>query len=435
VLGLVNPDTAADAAKAAAAAAKPAEPAKPVEPKPAEPVKPAEPAEPPAKKVTVKHRPSVKDEVKKALEEHSRTTPAPAKPAEPVKPIEPAATKPVAPAEDADLLPEEREELELAAYAEKKDPSKKGLAEKFRTFYKKQKEFIDKAAAKAAEEGEEYDPTTDPKFKQFLTANAPKFAHAERQKTYRDMVTEQAKTDAVKEAEAAVAPKLSELERKTRELEHRPVVNNRVNNFISETAQGMPEEIVSAFREHGNDLAKVEAAMPLEFKIVRETMTGAKALADELLSLNSGLVEFDPEKNSRHRYLNTFVREQAEVFERRGGDALVRNGKTFIQPEKWTPEVAATHWTFDSEDVLRMLSKEAQRQVKTKISEEEARLKSLGFSRAPRHPAPNSATAPSAIPPAEQPSSPRTTPAPLPGAAATGDTKESALHRVLGLGV
>lgn len=424
--------------------AAPAAPAdKPIEPTPAE--------QPPAEtkpKVTVRKKADttkIVDELKKTLDEKLAkvTTPAAPAPTESVKlppPETPATTPP-----PADLLPGELEDYELALYAEKRDPKKKGLAQQYLDFFAKQKKFLETAAAEAQTAGEEYDPTSDPKYKKFLAANEPKLSRSERKQLELDRVYEKAKEDAAKEAEERLKPKLTELERRTAELVHKPEINQRVSKFLKETLDGMPEEVVKFHLANGSDVEKTRAEFPLEFEAVANNLAGARSLAEEFLSIKRGLKPFNPfdagsnPKGERsHRFLNDFIEEQGSVLEADGGDVTKRDGKTFVHPSKWDPKLADKHWTFDDEDVLLMLRVRAQKDAKAAIEAETQRLTKLGFTRVKATPAPAGAPPAPAAQPAAKPepeASPRTAAPSLPGAqtAAAGTSGGSLLSRLLGV--
>lgn len=405
--------------------AKPAEEAKPAETKPAE----AKPAEPAPKKVEVKKsKTSVADEIKRAVKEALPTPVVPAAPVTPTAPVTPAVVEPT-PADD--LTPEEREEFELAVFAEKKDPAKyKGIAEKFSTFYKKQKEFLEAALAKAAADGEDYDPKTDPKFQRFLAANEPKLSGSERKALFRDKVVEEAKVQAVREAEARFAPKTQAIEREVRVMRETPVIAQRLNAYVNEVAHGMPEEVLKYHLANGSDVEKTKAQFPLEFDIISKQVNGAAALAKSFLAVRKGLEDFNPVSNGHHKFLDEFITNQAAAFQRNGGASLVRNGRQFLPPAQWTAEKAATHWTFSDEDVLGLLRAQSQNEAKAKIASEKKRLADLGFVPAPKVSAP--AGAKPAAP--ETPSSPRLPSSALPGAAAASATPSgSRLTSMLGL--
>lgn len=382
----------------------------------------ATPAPEPEKKVVVKSKPTppagpTADEVRRIAAEEAAKATAVAKP---------AVVAPPAP-DDSDLTAAEQEELALARLAEQKDPTRKGLSDKFRSFYKQQTEFLEK---RMAAEGETYDPAQDPEFKRFLAKNEPKLPAAERKALRDEQVAATAERRALDAADKKYAPEIDRLRQKTLELEHRPAIRDRVTKYSSEISEGMPEEIVKFFNENGRSIEKTREAFPGEFDIVVQSINGATVLAEEALALRKGLTKFDP-TNGKHEYLDSFLRRQADVLLTRPATERVRDGKTFVHPYQWEPKMADKHWTFDDEDVLGMIKTEAQREAKTRVSSERERVKKGYEAYQRRTTAPVGATPP--VAPVVTPSS-RTPPGMAPGNAASAPKPSSGLTRLLGLG-
>lgn len=343
--------------------------------------------------------------------------------------LKPVINAPVVTHDDSDLTAEEREELELAEFAEKRDPAKKGLAGKFRTFYQEQKKFLEK---RAREEGDGYDPTSDPEFKKFTSAHEPKLPVTERKKLRDERLTSAAEERAIKATEEKFAPEITKLRKKTLELEHAPKIQERVDRYVNELADSMPEDIVTFFNANGRDVEKTREAFPGEFDEIAATVRGGTTLAREVLALRKGIKDFDV-KNPAHVYLDEFVRGQADFLLKQDRSIQTRDGKQFVHPYNFKPEMARTHWTFDEEDVLGMLKHSAQAEAKTKVSARRAQVKAAVDAQTKRSSAPTG-TAPAPTPvPTATPSS-RTPPTPAPGAAApAGKSGGSGLSRFLGL--
>lgn len=387
----------------------------PVEEKKVEPA-PVVAAAPEPKKVAVRKRepapaPTIPDA--KIEEVVKRTIAAqPVRLPDPVKPV-------VAP--DPELRQEQREELDLARYAESKDPAKKGLSDKLLKFYENEKKFLEK---RVADEGDEYDPSTDPAYRKFIAANAPTF---DRKNVVTQKITEEAETRATKRVREELAPEQERVRQELVELKERPKVQARVNTYVDEVASGMPGEVYDFYRKNGGDMAKTQEAFPLEFDIIAKTVDGVLRVADEFLSIRAGLKQFDP-KNQQHTYVNEFVDERARVFLDKGGDALKRGGKQFVHPYQWKPGMENTHWTFDDEDVLNMLKVRAQFEAKTRISNENARLKAITDAQKRRTAAPISAA-----PVKEETTSPKVNSAPSLGGASNSATGgDMLLSQILG---
>jgi len=397
----------------------PEEPAPPPAPEPAPAPAPA-PTPEPEKKVKVKVRPTsevIDEAVKRALAEREPTpTPAPA-PA-PVTP-EPAP----APIPD-DLSSEEQAEVDLIRWAEAKDPAKKGLSDKFIKFYRDQKNFLQE---RINEEGDDYDPEKDPKFRRFLAQNEPKFPATERRKVERERLRDEISTEAYERAKKEFSPELKRTKAKLREIEERPKVEQRVGSFLDEVASGMPEDVYKFYTENGKDFEKTKAAFPLEYPIVEQVTSGAIRLSRDFLEIRRGIQDFNP-GNPNHKFIDDFVRSQAQAFLKKGGAALTQNGKTFIPPDQWTPAKSDRHWTFEDEDVLNMIKVTAQREAKARIAEEQKRIETAGYI---RKPAPTGATPPAT--PVPEPASPSIPASPLPGVSKSSTaTDSSVVNNILG---
>lgn len=396
------------------------EPKKP-DPEPAK----TEPAAPEPKKLPVKKRDAAPtlsaEEIRRiAAEEAAKAAPKPAEPA-----VKPEPAKP----DDSSLTEAEKEELALAELAEKKDPNRKGLTDQFRSFYKKQAEFLE---GRMAAEGEDYDPASDPEYKKWASRNSPKLTAAERKALREEQIAEAAAARALKEAEQKFKPEIERLSQKARELEHKPAIRSRVDTYTGEVAAGMPEEIVKFFNDNGRDLKKTQEAFPGEFEIVAQLVSGASALAEEALSLRRGITRFDP-TNSKHQYLDQFLVKQADSLLARPAEERTRDGKTFVHPHKWSPDLADRHWTFDDEDVLGMLKSAAQKEAKERVSARRAELKAAIEAHTRRTAAPTGAAAAPAPAPAPTPST-RTPAGVTPGAAVSAGKGSSRLSSLLNLG-
>lgn len=402
---------------------KPDEKATP-EPKPDDKGTPA--PEPPARKPVTVRKPapritpeSVAEAVKKVI---------PAAPAAPTPEPKPAA--PAAPTIPEDLTPEEREEVELARFIEGKDEAKKGLADRTVKFFQEQKKFLEK---RIAEVGDEYDPATDPAYRKFLEKNQPQLSPSERRRMTILKETEGIKKEAFEAARKELMPEIEQTKRKLREIEERPKVRSRVQSYLDEVGSDAAPEVYKFYVENGRDEAKTAAEFPLEFGIARDTVAGATRLAEEFLNVRHQLVEFSPETNPVHRFMHDFVDEQGKIFAERGGEALKRDGKTFIHPYQWKPELAANHWTFDNEDILAMLKIQARLEAKTRIDTERKRVEAAYEAQKRRSAAPNGT--PPAVPPKSEPASPVITTPPVAGASSS-DPKPTVnpISRILKIG-
>lgn len=440
ILGMIKPE---EKNVAPPQEKKPDEPAKPAAetPKasdtppantpPAATPDPAAATTPPAapKKVAVKKKdpapaPLTKDDVAAAVREALPATPTPER-----KP-EPAA--PAAPALPSDLTPEERDEIELYQFIEQKDPAKKGLVDKGLKFVEETKKFL---AKRIEQEGADYDPATDPLYKKFVEANKPQITSVERRKftILREVGDVEAK--AYERARKELLPEIEKTRQKIAEIEETPKIKARLSTFGDEIAADLPEEIAKAYAEGGKKLEKIKEDFPLEYEAVVQSVSGAVVLAEDFLKLRAGTATFDP-NNDRHSFIVKFLDGQAKLFAERGGEARVRDGKTFVHPYEFKPGMEKSHWTFDNEDVLTMLRYQASAEAKHRIQSERQRHNAALEAAKRRTPAPNGTTPPAVVPPPEQ-KSPVITPTPAPGAAApagSANADDNILGNILGFG-
>ncbi len=148
---------------AAAEQSKAAEPA-PADAAPAaeQPKRKLKKVDPPKPAATID---DIKEIVSQLAQRPAATAPAAAAPAS-QKPTEP------------ELQPQDREEFELAKFAEQADPEKyRGMSQRWLEFVQKRDAF---AAAKIKEDGE-FDPNSD-EFKQFVEQNRPGYQRGDRRK-------------------------------------------------------------------------------------------------------------------------------------------------------------------------------------------------------------------------------------------------------------
>jgi hypothetical protein len=397
--------------------------------RPPEPLKPAEkapevPPPPEKKKVAVKVKlpPPPPSEPVESVEQIVRRTIAAQRPAEP------SPAPPPPPPEPEDLTPEESEELALARYAEARDPARKGLGDRYVKFYAAHKTFLEKALAEDAD----YEPASDPKYKAFLGKNDPGLTAGEKRRLQIQQETDGAEARAYERAKKEFMPEVEQTKRRILEIQEKPKIDQRANAYVEELADGMPAEVVKFHRENGRDVNRTREAFPTEFDVIANSISGAVSLGREFLEIRAGVTDYDP-KNDRHQFINKFVNDQGELFQKHGGAALVQNGKRFVPPSQWKTGMAATHWTFSNEDVLHVLKLEAQREAKSTILSKIQAIDREQTARQRRTGAPSGVKTPPP-PPAAEPST-KTPATPMAGAANTNPPEaRRVLSSLLGFG-
>jgi len=412
ILGLIKPEdkkVTADPVKKeeTPAAAKPAAPETPPK-KIGVKKKEAAPAPPPAAVSDDK----IDEAVRRAMVTHQAQTPPPARAPDPE------------PALPDDISADEKDELELYKFVESKDPAKKGLHAKALKFVADNKKFLEK---RLEEEGDDYDPAKDPQYKKFLDANEPKLSQTEKRRFMIQRETDGLKQEAYEKARSELLPEIQATKKKLLEIEESPKIHSRLSSYSDELASVMPEEVVNYWKENNKDFAKMKEAFPIEHDAVVASVSGAIRVAQEFLKMRSGLTDFK-DSSPEHDYMLKFVDNQAKVFDSRGGDARVRDGKMFAHPYHMKPGMERTHWTFDNEDILGMLKYQAGREAKARINAEYSRIDEANDARKRRSSAQKGAETP-------DPVSPSISSSPSPGASQPSNISENGvLASILGFG-
>ena len=331
---------------------------------------------------------------------------------EPVAPPPPAPvyTPPVKPTKTAEqefeeaLLPEEREQLENARYAEAKFPGKHtGLAAKTAKFLKDHAAKLNDPA---------FDPEGDD-YKQWLAKNAVALTprDAREIERERDRETIRAETKA----------QLSEQDDATFRQIEEPKVKQRADGFYATLAnEAIPADLLKSIQTEG--MAVAEKKFPIEFKIASDLTTAATNDIEEFMRITHvntrtgrTLRAYDP-ANEQHTRLISFVNSACEAF-KAGGKGLVKNGQQFLTREEYFSikdrNQRAAYWTFSNDDIIAQARVTTKQSIAKRIDAEHARLKEMGFTRT----IPGSGTPPAGTPPAGSPPAPRGAPIPTEGAA------------------
>lgn len=376
------------------------EPEKKPEPTPPPPApEPEKKPEPEPAKVTVAKKATpqvpVEDIVRKTVEELRKAeTPKPVVEEKPEAP-EPETVDTVAARLGFALTPEEKEEIDLALYAEQVDPSKAGLTKRLEAFYKEQKEFLDRKTA----EDENYDPDSDPEYRKLITKSNPKFSSSEKRKLELRREVEAAEKRAYERARKDLMPEIEQTRRKVAEIEIAPELSKTVSSFSKALFDGAQNEALKAYST-ATDLEAFKKDYPEAADIIVRAQKASEVAAKEFLAIRRGLVDFDPEKNKDHAAIAEFVEKQGEIFAAHGGDARLRGGKVFVPPSQWSPEIADRAWTFSDQDVLNALRVHTRKNVEKRLQAEQQKWEAVQEARARRtkSSAPNGATPPPPAP-------------------------------------
>lgn len=313
--------------------------------------------------------------LKKKPEIVAQPAPAPVVPPPPAPAPAPAPTP--APADPdatyiAGLSPEQKDELDMAAFAETKFPDLKGKRAETLAYFKKVDQFAQTNPNAPTEE-----------FDQFLLANRPKWAPGQKRKVETAFITQEATTAARKEVLAEVAPQLETARKKVKELEVEPIVRQAVSKFddlicspeiTPEKMEALPADVSKLIREKGYAAAAEE--YPIEAPIFART----SAAGQEWLRLTNGLAQFNP-NDQMHTWLFDFVAKQGAIL--KSGDNPNLRGKPFmplidhLNLSATNPQEAAKYSSFNDNDVLDMLAVNGQIAYNAELS----RLEKAGFKR------------------------------------------------------
>lgn len=331
-----------------------------------------------------------------------------------------SATPAVIPPEDNldGLLDEEKDEVSLAKYAETKDDKFKGLGTKFADFFKANKAELEKRAAADTD----FNPAEDSEYQAWVKAQRPRLTRSERDKLFAQKV----KDDTVAELQTKHQAELDEIRREVKGTKVGPEIDRRSAEVEAAIYEGLPADALAFYKANDGDLEKTAADFGLEVEVARAAAAGAKKVAAEFFAVREGVRPFDAAANPIHRFISDFILSESDQFAKAGGDALVRDGKTFVTPDKYTKESAATSWTFTDDDIIDRLKLAAHKEIGSVIIAREAAAKASGFVRGPK-----SAPKETVMPPPNKPA-PKATPSRSAGPLGNETpSKETALHRLL----
>lgn len=324
---------------------------------------------------------------------------------------------------ESSLTTAERRELDLWKFAARKEPEKyKDAPKQWLEFYKKVDAYVRKATQDNPDRALD---ESDDEFTKFVRDNRPKVSQTEREELretmIEDRVASRVKSDYQKQ--------LEDRDRRLREVETRPVIEQTLQKFESHAISRMAglkdttiAEVASKISELGPEKARQE--FRLEAPIVEQELKRARGMANEYMLLKAGLKAVNME-DSAHADLVNFIVRQGDVFAAEGGDARVRTTQSgqrviFLPNHKYN-ELAATnpsqlssHWTFSDADILDLLAIDATAKAQKAIAAKEKELEEAGYTRQKKGKAPKQENK---APEPKPTDNPKITTAPSPGAA------------------
>lgn len=277
------------------------------------------------------------------------------------------------------LMPEEQVVYEKILYADKKlGGDYKGKSEKFRTFLKKSKDYIEKKMS----EDDFYDPSQDDQYSQFIQKNKPKFTRADEDKVYREMILEEAE----KRTSKKTSDRIANLERQLQKYEVQPKVQQAKANF-RKVAQDtiIPEEYKKMLGDgKQEDIKKFSEENPFEYKILenytQQLLTYSDALTDIFLDPSTQL---DIDNNPIHKDLNQWIEKEQESFIQSG--QTEDDGKLFMRRERYysLPEdKRAEYYTWSDNDIMKILAIRYQNIVNNALTNQKKQMEAAGYTKA-----------------------------------------------------
>lgn len=369
--------------------------------------------------------------------------PAPAAPA----PTPAAATPPPAPQvkEKTDdekfeegLLEEERDQLELARFAEQKDPVKyKGYAAKVTKFLKDHQAYLEKNP-KAVEPGTDEEAA----YTAWMQKNGVSLPPRELKLLEREQIAEKARTDLSRETDQ----KLAEIHDENFRRDAEPNIQREADAVFQQLAgESLPKEFLALAKEKGIEEAK--KAYPTEYRVAQGVLVEAASDIEELRRLTTSnpktgrpLKSYD-KGNPQHVRILDFITEQCANFKNGApGETAeqralrlrhqVKDGKSFLTRDEYyklPADQRGAHWTFDIDQVIAMSKIAAKNRITEGVKSEFARREAEGWQRKPAAAAPAEPTPPAGAPPAPRPS-----PIPPASSSAASDQPDKAFSLLMG---
>jgi hypothetical protein len=327
-----------------------------------------------------------------------------------VREVLPEITRENAPAAPA-LDPEVQREIDLAAFAERKNPERyAGMAGKVKGFFTSHQELV---AAKAKElggekSGEFKDWLESDEYKTWVASNRPSYVRGDKQKLAEDLVGERAREEARKE----MAPELKALERQTAELKHAPVIHVKKERCLQIILTDPGEVKDPALVEFAKDATKFTEAYPEEGRLIAAEALDAVELIEEVYKVDLDLVEFNPRaptpKQAKIRDFSVALNAELRAKHPNGFEAA--DGKILVDAatfDRLGLHKDARYRTFTADEIAGALAAQRNAEVLQKLKQRrEGVTKSIYAPRAETPAAAPSGQAPAAGESTASPTSP-----------------------------
>lgn len=315
------------------------------------------------------------DEVRRLAEETARATTL-----DLAKKNEPAAPK---------LNDDDQRDLELAEFAAKKHKDRySDLPKKIVEFATRRDDYL---ATKAKELGgretaEFRDFVTGDEFKRFMRENAPTYQRGDAKKIYEEFLEERGAQRAL----STIEPKLEEMNRRQRQIEMAPVIQNTVANavrimLVEEGPQA--DESLVEFAKSPQAFVKeneVEGAI-----IVRHATFFQQAM-EETMRITSGLATAAELQNptDTQKWIDQFIiRKEREIETKFPNGALVEDGTIIVSSaqldrlRKANVPNLSKYRMMKPNEIVGAIAVEGRAELRNQLDAERKRLERAGFQR------------------------------------------------------
>lgn len=130
--------------------------------------------------------------------------------------------------------------------------------------------------------------------------------------------------------------------------------------------------------------SEINAADPIRAPIVAQAATAAANLSSEVVKLYNGVVKHDPKNNPMHQHIAEFGSEMEQrmkqVDPKKWVDSRGRKQQDFVtsvEYQKLSREERRTHWTFDQQDMVELMTLDLQSEAQKIISAEESKIEAF----------------------------------------------------------
>lgn len=266
----------------------------------------------------------------------------------------------------------ERDVLEVTSFGEDKGKFDKGTAERIAQYYKDRKVFIQKLQEENLDD-DDYDYRSDSKYRSWAKRNDPKVDTEAIVEAREERMLERAEERAVERMRKELKQrdgKVDEIQSELRQSQIRPRVEAELRTFSDTVLKQAPKEVLEAISK-ADKWETVEAEYPIEAESIKKVLSRYEGLAESYLNqiTKSGPTEGMAE-------VRKIVQNFTQAFAKQPSDITTKNGKAFTAPWNWgkIPEQERGEWwTWQANDVLKILRNRAKKEMNTLIETEKQR--------------------------------------------------------------